>query len=350
MRLAFAVNHAEADRAFRAAQQFDPDRAMRYWGEALVLVLVLVLGANINAPMFPDAVAPADSAAARQVALSARAFLNDDTIQVLFAKSLTDLSPWNYLAAGGSQPGKRTTGMVGAPERVLERNPAHPGAIRGYLHVMEASIQTGKALPHARRPARFIPGAGHLVHMPPHIYYRLGLYKEALQSNPRAIEVDGRVFNRKGAASDRRREIDAIERSADFKPLADWGVPARQIVQTAHAVANDRLADALNDLPAAIKSYQEAVAIQDGLPYTEPPYWYYPVRQSLGATLLRAGRLDEAEDVLRTSLARTPGNGWASGLMAVYRERGDRAALAAARKRFATTRLGTPQAPALSAL
>jgi len=345
MRLAFAVNHAEAAHAFRAAQRFGPDYAMCYWGETLVL------GANINAPMFPAAVAPADSAAARPVALSARAFPNDDTIQVLFAESLMDLSPWNYLAAGGSQPGKRTTGMVGLPERVLERNPAHPGAIRCYPHAMETSIQPGKALPHARRPARFIPGAGHLVHMASHIYYRLGLYKEALQSNLRAIEVDGRDFNRKGAASDSRCEIDAIERSADFKPLADWGVPARQIVQTARAVTNGWLADALNDLPAAIKSYQEAVAIQDGLPYTEPPCWYYPVRQSLGATLLRAGRLDEAEDVLRASLARTPNNGWAlSGLMAVYRERGDRAALAAARKRFTTTPLGTPQRPPLSAL
>ena len=133
--------------------------------------------------------------------------------------------------------------------------------------------------------------------------------------------------------------------------MIDWGVPAREIVRTARAVANARLADAQNDLPAAIKSYQEAVAIQDGLPYMEPPHWYYPVRQSLGAALLRAGRLDEAEDVLRASLARTPSNGWAlSGLMAVYRERGDRAALGAARKRFETTWLGRPQGPALSAL
>ena len=199
MRLAFAFNHAEAGRAFRAAQQFDPDCTMCYWGEALVL------GPNINAPMFADAVAPA-AAAARAVALSARAspaeqalikavslryaaappaerapldqayaqamtqaaraFPNDDTIQVLFAESLMDLSPWNYWEAGGSQPGKRTTGMIGAPEHVLERNPAHPGAIHYYLHVMEASIQPGKALPHARRLARLIPGAGHLVHMP----------------------------------------------------------------------------------------------------------------------------------------------------------------------------------------
>ena len=230
LRLAFAFNHAEALRTFRAAQQSDAGCAMCYWGEALVL------GPNINAPMFPEAVAPAAAAAARAAELSAsakpaeqalikavslryaaappadrarldqayadamaqaaRAFPNDDTIQVLFAESLMDLSPWNYWEAGGSKPGKRTAEMVAALERVLERNPAHPGAIHYYIHTMEASSQPEKALPHARRLAQQIPGAGHLVHMPSHIYYRVGLYKEALQSNLRAIEVDERYFNR----------------------------------------------------------------------------------------------------------------------------------------------------------
>ena len=489
MRLTFAFNHAEAARAFRAAQRFDPACAMCYWGEALVL------GPNINAPMFPDAVAPAAAAAARAVQLArpakpaeralikalslryanpapaarasldhayadamtgaARDFPNDDTIQVLFAESLMDLSPWNYWEAGGSKPRNRNTDLVDALERVLERNPTHAGAIHYYIHAMEASTHPEKALPYARELARQIPGAGHIVHMPSHIYYRVGLYKEALQSNLRAIEADEIYFNRsdsdpiykvsyyphnihfvmvsalmggdgttalaaaakldqslpaplvkefsmlqpvkaapyfshvqfsspetllalpdpgpelvlvkamwhyaravgfarKGAFTDSQREIDAIgaiERTADFKAITDWGVPARDIVQTAHAVAGGRLADARNDWPAAIKSYQQAITIQDTLPYTEPPYWYYPVRQSLGASFLRAGRLNEAEDALRASLARTPSNGWAiRGLMEVYRERGDRAALAAARKRFETTWLGTPRGPALSAL
>lgn len=489
MRLTFAFNHAEAARSFRAAQHLDPACAMCHWGEALVL------GPNINAPMFPDAVARAAAAAGRAVQLSgpvkpaeralikavslryaspapterapldqayanamadaAREFPNDDTIQVLLAESLMDLSPWNYWEAGGSKPRNRTTELVDALERVLERNPTHPGAIHYYIHAMEASSHPEKALPYARKLARQIPGAGHIVHMPSHIYYRVGLYKEALQSNLRAIEVDENYFNRsesdpvykgayyphnihfvmvsalmggdgktaldaatkldralppplvkqfsmlqpvkaapyfshvqfsspdtllalpdpgpdlvlvkamwhyaravgfarKGAFADSQREIDAIdaiEQSADFKPITNWGVPAREIVQTARAVAGGRLADARSDLPTAIKSFQQAVTIQDALPYTEPPYWYYPVRQSLGASLLRAGRLDEAEDALRASLARTPSNGWAiSGLIEVYRERGDRAALAAARKRFETTWLGTPRGPALSAL
>jgi predicted Zn-dependent protease len=93
------------------------------------------------------------------------------------------------------------------------------------------------------------------------------------------------------------------------------------------------------------------VAVQDALPYTEPPYWYYPVRQSLGAALLRAGRLDAAEQVFRASLARTPSNGWAlRGLIEVYSKRGDAAALAAARKRFDTTWLGKPGGPPMSLL
>jgi tetratricopeptide (TPR) repeat protein len=161
-------------------------------------------------------------------------------------------------------------------------------------------------------------------------------------------------YIRTGALAEGRKEIEAlgtIERSADFKPIADGGVPAREIVQTARTVATARLAEARGDLPAAIQAWQEAVALQDALPYMEPPYWYYPVRQSLGAALLRAGRLDAAEQAFRTSLARTPSNGWAlRGLIEVYRQRGDTAALAAARKRFEITWLGKPEGPALSLL
>ena len=230
MRLAFAFNHAEAARAFRAAQQLDPGCAMCYWGEALVL------GPNINAPMFPQAAAPAFAAAANAVkhapgatpaeqalikAVSrryaatapadrapldkayadamgeaARAFPNNDTIQVLYAESLMDLSPWDYWEAAGAKPKNRTADMVDALERVLERNPSHPGAAHYYIHAVEASTHPEKALPAARVLAKKIPGAGHIVHMPSHIYYRVGLYKEALDSNIKAIAVDEKYFSR----------------------------------------------------------------------------------------------------------------------------------------------------------
>lgn len=489
LRLAFAFNHAEAARAFRAAQLLDRRCAMCYWGEALVL------GPNINAPMFPEAVAPAAAAAARAARLApsatppeqaliravarryqpnppadrkpldisyadamaeaARAYPNDDTIQVLYAESLMDLSPWDYWEAGGAKPKGRNGEMVAALERVLARNPTHPGAAHYYIHAVEASNHPEKALPGARVLAQQMPGAGHIVHMPSHIYYRTGMYREALQQNLEAIAADERYFRtsgsdpvyrsayyphnihfvmvaalmggdgktalmsagkldqslppglvkefaglqtvkaapyfshvqfsspdvlvalpdpgpdqvlvramwhyaravgfaRKGAQADSRKEIEALgmlERSADFKPIADWGVPARAIVQTARLVASGRLADARGDSPGAVKAYRDATAVQDALPYMEPPYWYYPVRQSLGVALLRAGRSEEAEQVFRESLARTPSNGWAlRGLIEVYRQRNDMAALAAARKRFESTWLGQPGGPPLELL
>ena len=228
IRLTFAFNHAEAGRAFRAAQQLDPQCAMCYWGEALIM------GPNINAPMFPDAVGPAFAAAKKaldtsnnasereklliqalarrysadskveRVALDkayadamtevAAKFRADDVIQVLFAESLMDLSPWNYWEAAGAKPKGRTVEMVAALERVLERNPVHPGAIHYYIHTMEASANPEKALPYARQLGRLMPGAGHIVHMPAHIYYRIGLYKDSLAANVAAIAVDEKYF------------------------------------------------------------------------------------------------------------------------------------------------------------
>jgi tetratricopeptide (TPR) repeat protein len=160
-------------------------------------------------------------------------------------------------------------------------------------------------------------------------------------------------FARKGMLDDSRREIDAlaaIERKGDFAPFAAWNVPAREIVSTARHVADGRLADAGGDAPRALAAYRAAVAAQDRLPYMEPPYWYYPTRQSLGVALLRSGQIDEAEDVFRAALARTPSNGWAlRGLMAVYERRGDQVSLQLARERFEKTWLGGRE-PALALL
>jgi tetratricopeptide (TPR) repeat protein len=489
LRLVFAFNHSEAVRAFRAAARIDPGCAMCYWGEALAL------GPNINAPMFPEAVAPAHAAAQKALQLAdrtrpheqaliravaqryadapvenrahldkayadammaaARDFPANDSIQVLYAESLMDLAPWDYWQAGGTQPKGRTGDMITALETVLARNPSHAGAAHYYIHVVEASSTPERALPYARLLARQIPGAGHIVHMPSHIYYRLGMYKESLAANIDAVATDERYFGRSGSdpvyrgayyphnihfvmvsalmggdgktaldAADKldkalphelvaqfaaiqpvkaapyfsqvqfsdpntlialpdpgpnlvlvkamwhyaravgfarkgmveqgRREIDAlaeIERSADFKPFVAWAIPAQDIVRTARYVATGRLADARGDHPLALASYRQAVATQDRLPYMEPPYWYYPARQSLGVALLRAGQLDDAEDVFRAALARTPSNGWAlRGLMEVYRQRGDQVSLRLVRERFETTWLGRGGLPALALL
>lgn len=489
LRLAYAFNHAEAARAFRAAQRLDPHCAMCYWGEALVL------GPNINAPMFPEAVAPAHAAAAKAQALAgrakpheqaliravaqryaaapvedrsaldkayadammqaARAFPDDDNIQVLYAESLMDLSPWDYWQPGGREAKGRNGEMVATLERVLARNPIHAGAAHYYIHAVEASAQPERALPSARILAKQIPGAGHIVHMPSHIYYRLGMYRESLATNLDAVAIDERYFSRaqsdpvykgayyphnihfvmvsalmggdgktaleasakldkalphelvaklpliqpvksaiyfshvqfstpdvlvalpdpgpelvlvqamwhyaravgyarKGMVNDSRREIDAlaaIERNADFKAFKAWNVPARDIVATARHVASGRLADARKDPAGALAAYREAVASQDRLPYMEPPYWYYPTRQTLGVALLRAGRIDEAEQVFQAALARTPSNGWAlRGLMEVYSSRGDAASLKQVQERFERTWLGKRGMPSLAAL
>ncbi len=222
LRLGYAFNHAEARRAFQAAQKHDPDCAMCYWGEALVL------GPNINAPMDAAAVAPAvmavraaqeragragerdraliealakrypdapdadraaaDAAYADAMAAVAARFA-DENVQVLYAEALMDLSPWDYWDASGKPKGK-TESIVAALEKVLAKNPDHPGAIHYYIHMMEASAAPEKAIPYARRLAAAMPGAGHLVHMPFHIYFRTGDYKAALAANKAAVAVD----------------------------------------------------------------------------------------------------------------------------------------------------------------
>ena len=131
-------------------------------------------------------------------------------------------------------------------------------------------------------------------------------------------------------------EVDAIaklEQANDFADLVAGGVPAREVLRLAQHVARARIAQANKDLAVAIKHFEMAVATEDMLAYSEPPYWYYPVRQSLGGALLLAGDLDKAEEVLRASLVRTPNNGWALfGLMTVYKQRGDEASAQAAKQ------------------
>src|SRR5262245_64894134 len=198
LRLAYAFNHGEAQRAFRKAQKLDPACAMCFWGEALVL------GPNINLPMQDDAVKPAFAAAQKARALAAAAspreqaliaalaaryaddakadrarfdaayaaamakaaaqFPDDNEIAVLYAESVMDLSPWNYWQPGGRQPNTQSVAIVPTLERVLARDPNHPGAIHFYIHAVEASDRPQRAERYADRLRGAIPGAGHLVH------------------------------------------------------------------------------------------------------------------------------------------------------------------------------------------
>ncbi len=101
-----------------------------------------------------------------------------------------DLSPWDYWKPGGHEPNPQSAPIVPTLERVLARNPNHPGAIHFYIHAVEASDRPKRAEPYADRLRGAIPGAGHLVHMPSHIYYRVGRYLDALADNKTAVGVD----------------------------------------------------------------------------------------------------------------------------------------------------------------
>ena len=224
LRLAYGFNHAEARRAFRQAQRLDPACAMCFWGEAYVL------GPNINVPMEASANAPALAALERAQALAAHAspkeqaliaalakrysadpqadraaldkawadalgevaqrFPEDIEIAVLHAEAMMDTQPWDYWTDGGRQAKGRANAIVAELERAMAKNPDHPGAIHLYIHAVEASDRPERAEAGADRLAALMPGAGHIVHMPSHIYYRVGRYRDALAANKAAVATD----------------------------------------------------------------------------------------------------------------------------------------------------------------
>ena len=137
------------------------------------------------------------------------------------------------------------------------------------------------------------------------------------------------------AARAEAARISDINQSADFEMLLAWLVPAPDVLRLAQHVLQGRIAQAEGDLDQAIREFETAVQIQDSLPYLEPEYWYYPVRQSLGAALLMAGRANEATEVFRAALIDAPNNGWALyGLMQAYDAQGDQPAKAEVEKLF----------------
>jgi tetratricopeptide (TPR) repeat protein len=165
----------------------------------------------------------------------------------------------------------------------------------------------------------------------------------------------------RGVASAARRDfavaqaeanaIGTIERTADFSLLKTAGIPALEVLQLARTVVEGRLAQAQGDSNKAVERFEQAATLQDALPYTEPPYWYYPVRQSLAAALMQAGRLAEAEEQFRRALARAPNNGWSYyGLLELSRARGDAAGAQKAEAELAKTWVGDRQQLQISKL
>ena len=227
VRLSYAFNHGESIRAFKQAITLDASCAMCFWGVAFAL------GPNINAPIteaaateayraieeakklggaatereraYIDALAkryvadpraargPLDAAYAAAMRELARRFPDDLDASTLFAQSLMDTSPWNYWSLDGT-PREFTTEVLDALESVLKRQPDHAGAIHLYIHAVEASPNPGRAEAYAEKLAALMPGAGHIVHMPAHIYLRTGRYREASVSNQDAAKVDESYF------------------------------------------------------------------------------------------------------------------------------------------------------------
>jgi tetratricopeptide (TPR) repeat protein len=227
----YAFNHEEAVRSFKRAAELDPQLAMARWG------IALALGSNYNlqadAPQLREAYANVREAVALAVKASGqeRAYIealakrySDDPLAdlqklaadykkamgelvkhypddldaaTLYAESMMNLRPWKLWTAGG-KPAEGTEEIVATLESVLKRDPRHTGANHYYIHAVEASPNPERALPSAKRLGRLAPAAGHLVHMPSHIYIRTGDYEEAAQSNADAINADRAYFEKSG--------------------------------------------------------------------------------------------------------------------------------------------------------
>ena len=447
--LSYGFNHAGAVRSFRAAQRLDPGCAMCWWGEAVAL------GPNINAPMDDRdrdvALAAMDKAMAlrgkaspmeralieavavrysRDAAVNradldaaysdamlsvARQFPDDDDVAVLAAEAAMDTTPWNYWEADKRTPIGRIGEAIGLIERVQARNPTHVQAIHLAIHLLEASDPQRAEAAADRLAKPLVPSAAHLVHMPAHIYYGRGRYKDSIRVNLAAARADEAYMRSAGdnglvrygyyphnihfivtsaqmagdmstAMREARRlravldpatsakiawvqaidaapflamaqfaapdailalpepdarlpyaramrhyaravahaelknnaafdqemaAIDRIAGSGELEGMVSQGVPAPDLLALAQAVARGRRAMASGNFAQAAEQYRAAIQIESKIPYNEPPYWYYPVRQSLGAALFLDGKYSDASREFRNALLQAPNNGWA---------------------------------------
>jgi tetratricopeptide (TPR) repeat protein len=447
MRLIYAFNHEEAAGSFERAAELDPKMSMAYWG------LAEAVGPNYNDPADPDrykkahdAIAkaenlaanasasekayiaamalrfPADPAADHRLAAEryrnamadvVKQFPDDLDAATLFAEAGMNLHPWGLWRQDGTPEGG-TEDIIAALESVLKRDPNHMGAIHYYIHALEASPNPERALAAANRLAALAPAAGHLVHMPGHVYIRTGDFEAAVKTNqlaasadraylqasgsgglygamyyshnlhfiaacssmngnyaeahkaaemlaahvgpmvvkdipplegfmtvPLAVEVRfqkwdqilampqpaapmqtttvfwhfarGMALAAKGKVAEADAEHHIVSEAADKTPPDQvFAMPvnnkAKDVLNIATNVLGAKIAQAKHDSAGAVSLLRRAVAIQDTLKYDEPPDWFYPVRESLGAVLLLNGNAAEAEKVFREDLDRNPRN------------------------------------------
>src|ERR1051326_7275463 len=446
LRLIYAFNHEQAALSFTQAAKLDPKLAMAYWG------IAEAIGPNYNDPADPDRYKQAHEAIEKAGQLAANAapnekayiasmalrfpadpkadhrlaaeryrnamsdvvkqFPDDLDAATLFAEASMNLRPWGLWRPDGT-PADGTEEIIATLESVLRRDPNHIGAIHYYIHSVEASPSPERALAAASRLAALAPAAGHLVHMPGHVYIRTGDFETGIKTNQLAAEADRDFMKSAGpgnmysmmyyshnlhfiaACASMNGRYDEAHKAAaalaahvgpvvkDIPPLeafmtvpiavevrfqrwdevlkmpqpaaamkkatAYWhfargmalaatgkaaeaeseyrmskefadktpgdevfaepiGNKTKDVLTIAENVLGAKIALARHDSANAISMLRRAVAVQDTLKYDEPPDWYYPVRESLGAVLLLNGNAREAEKVFREDLERNPRN------------------------------------------
>jgi len=473
MVLCWGFNHDEALRSFREAARLDPDLAMAWWG------IAYALGPNLNLALTDETKAREAHRAAQKAAAMrgnatpveralidamaqryadpppeerqrldhayasamrevAKRFPHDPDVATLFADALMLLSKkWRQWAPDGDR-GPHTDEFIATLERLLAEHPDHPGLNHFYIHAVEASTRPRRGLPAADRLGGLVPAAGHLVHMPSHIYIRLGLYDRATATNEQAIAVDDAFFAGRadqgiysfyrahnhhflvwsamfqgareralraardmvaklpkagledlprsvevflfvpihvmirfglwqdvlaepppetrfrlattlwhharaialanlGRHDEAHAEVEAFEKVAATIPrktkirrasIEDFLVLARHMMMGEVLYKQGRHDEAFVELRKAVKA-------EDALPYAEPPGWMQPVRHALGALLLEAGRVAEAEAVYRADLELHAENGWSlHGLAECLRRQGEVTEAAQVSERF----------------
>jgi tetratricopeptide (TPR) repeat protein len=445
LRLLYAFNHQDAGRSFRRATELDPQCAMAWWGvalatgpnyndidignerskaayEAIQKARALESGVSAAERAYIEALAQRFSSnpkAGQQklfenyrdaMAQVAKQYPEDADAGALYAESIMDIRPWQLWSADG-KPAPGTEELVRELQAVLAQHPDHPGANHFYIHAVEASLHPELALASADRLANLAPSAGHLVHMPSHIYVRVGDYPNAVLSNQKAATADEAYIhsyhptgtypamyyshnlhflafaatmegNSKTALDATTRLEANIAPHLKEMPPMEWFNITRMVIsvrfakwqeiakipqpetrlrlttmawhfargmayaaqgQTAKAEAerkamakllaaippdepfgfnrvhevmgvglamlDGKIASSRHDYRAAVAALEKAVKIYDALRYDEPPDWYLPPREQLGAVLLAAGKPAEAEALFRADLRQNPKNG-----------------------------------------